>query len=29
MTITIKSRTDVFIMLTTNRWWIISKKVSI
>jgi len=29
MIITIKSRTNVFIMLTTNIWWIISKKVSI
>jgi len=28
MTITIKSRTDVIIILTTNIWWIISKKVS-
>jgi len=29
MTITIKSRTNVFIMLTTNVWWIIFKKVFI
>jgi len=29
MTITVKSRTNVFIMLTTNIWWIVSKKVSI
>jgi len=29
MTITVKSRTNVFVMLTTNIWWIIFKKVSI
>jgi len=29
MTIIVKSRTNVFIMLTTNIWWIVSKKVSI
>jgi len=29
MTITIKSRTNIFIMFTTNIWWIVSKKVSI
>jgi len=28
MTITVKSRTNVFIILTTNIWWIVSKKVS-
>jgi len=28
MTITVKSRTNIFIMLTTNIWWIVSKKVS-
>jgi len=26
MTITVKSRTNVFIMLTTNIWWIFLKK---
>jgi len=29
MTIIVKSRTNVLIMLTTNIWRIISKKVSI
>jgi len=29
MTIIVKSRTNVFIMLTTNIWWIVFKKVSI
>jgi len=29
MKISEKSRINVFIMLTTNIWWIISKKVSI
>jgi len=29
MPITVKSRTNVFIMLTTNIWWIVFKKVSI
>jgi len=29
MTITVKPRTNVFIIFTTNIWWIISKKVSI
>jgi len=28
MTITVKSITNVFIMLTTNIWWIVFKKVS-
>jgi len=28
MTIIVKSRINVFIMLTTNIWWIIFKKVS-
>jgi len=26
MTITIKSRTNIFILLTTNIWWIVSRK---
>jgi len=29
MTITVKSRINVFIMLTTKIWWIVFKKVSI
>jgi len=28
MTITVKSRTNVLIILTTNIWWIVSKKAS-
>jgi len=27
MTIKVKSRTNVFIMFTTNIWWIVSEKV--
>jgi len=29
MTITVKSRINVHIMLTTNIWWIVFKKVSV
>jgi len=29
MTITVKSRTNVFIILIVDIWWIVSKKMSI
>jgi len=29
MTITLKSKINVFIMLTTDIWWIVSKKMFI